>query len=159
MFLLENNSLILKTIATWFSLLQNGYKSKQLFTVYEVRFGIEIIWSIHLGARCIITTASDPECKSQHANNSVPETAFIYSPTTHRIELHVVTSTKSYSPGQWPCGTSFALQTSPVPIPVINRCFSVSGFSSNSVSTVATPLTNSSITGRHCVELNLAISI
>jgi hypothetical protein len=59
-------SLSLKTIAAWFSLLQNGYKSKQLFKVYKVRFWIKIIWSIHLRVRGIITTRFDTEYELQH---------------------------------------------------------------------------------------------
>jgi hypothetical protein len=37
--------------------------------------------------------------------------------------------------------------------------FSVSGLSSNSLSAVAISLSIDSITGRHCVELNLAVSL
>jgi hypothetical protein len=48
---------------------------------------------------------------------------------------------------------------SPALIRVINRCFSMSVFSSNSLSTVAVPLSNFPITGRHHVDLNLAISV
>jgi hypothetical protein len=57
--------LSLKTIATWFPLLQNGYKSKQLFMICKVGFGIKIIWSLHLEA-WHITTRSDTQYKLQH---------------------------------------------------------------------------------------------
>jgi hypothetical protein len=118
-------------------------------------FGVRIILSVHLGARHIITTAFDTEHKLQSNTLITQYTISIYLQSenpTHRCACCDVNS-------QWLCGTSYALHRSPAQIRVVNRRFSMSKFSSNSVSTVAIPMPNFPIMGPHCVELNLAISI